>query len=166
MKILLLNKQKKIKLDTVMLKKISMYISEKFDNCSEIQLNIVFVSKKKIRELNSMYRNISGPTDVLSFSYSERVNLSAENNEIGEIIICPEIAEQNLDTGTSGSDFYKFYNNKLEKNIIIEITLLMIHGFLHLYGYDHERKWQRVELELAQKELLMDAIDMFSIGRS
>jgi probable rRNA maturation factor len=81
-------------------------------------LSVVFVDVDRMEELNRSYRGKAYPTDVLSFSYGEptvdgRVFL-------GEIVIAPEIARR------GGPD------------LETELRKLMVHGILHLLGYDHE----------------------------
>lgn len=76
-------------------------------------VNIVFVKSEYIQELNSQYRDIDAPTDVLSFN--------VEENKEGEIYICPEYVYGN------------FKGDAFEE----EILRLIIHGTLHILGYDH-----------------------------
>ncbi len=78
------------------------------------KINIVFVSSEYIQELNSKYRGINTPTDVLSYSM-----LGSKKD--GEIYICPEY----IYTSFSGDEFEE------------EILRLIIHGTLHILGYDH-----------------------------
>jgi len=82
------------------------------------ELNIVFVDKKEIRKLNSNFRGIDLETDVLSFSYDD------EDEVFGEIIICPEVIKTQA----------KEYGNTFKQ----ELTYMLIHGILHLAGYNHE----------------------------
>lgn len=77
-------------------------------------INIVFVDNKYIQKLNKEYRGVDTPTDVLSFRLDE-------NRNDGEIYI-------------SGEYVYKSF--KREK-FTEEILRLIIHGTLHILGYDH-----------------------------
>ncbi len=79
-------------------------------------LSITFVGLKEIQKLNKKYRKIDRPTDVLSFTY---VNS-------GEIVICPQAVKKNAET--FGENFKK------------ELTRVLIHGILHILGYNHEKK--------------------------
>lgn len=179
MKINILNKQKKVNLDIRLLKKIASYAADKFDKNKNTQINIIFVSGKKIKELNACYRQVQNPTDVLSFSYLNtslhpkgnklKIDDEIKKNydgvmEIGEIIISPEIAKENVESDT-GINIYKINNGNSDlsgdERITREIVLLIIHGILHLYGYDHERKKQRIEMENIQKNLMNDIFCSF-----
>ena len=76
-------------------------------------VNIVFVKSEYIQELNKQYRGIDTPTDVLSFNISLH---------LGEIYICSEYIHSSF----KGSKFDE------------EILRLIIHGTLHILGYDHK----------------------------
>ena len=95
---------------------------------------IAFVSDKNIRKLNQQFRRIDKATDVLSFPDDE-----AETN-LGDIAISVETAAaQAKDNGLT------FEN---------EIAQLILHGLLHLSGYDHETdngEMNRVEVRLRRK---------------
>lgn len=76
-------------------------------------INVVFVQPKYIQELNKQYRGVDLVTDVLSF------NISSDS---GEIYICPAYVYESF----KGSDFEE------------EILRLIIHGTLHILGYNHK----------------------------
>ncbi len=81
------------------------------------EISITFVNNKDIEGLNKQYREIDSTTDVLSFDLSDNEYI------IGDIYIGKEVAErQAKENGHSFVD---------------EIFLLIIHGVLHLLGYDH-----------------------------
>ncbi|MBA7563668.1 Endoribonuclease YbeY [subsurface metagenome] len=88
----------------------------------------MFTDDKFIRSLNNKYRGIDKPTDVLSFSLQEGAIKSPEvesDKLLGDIIISVETAQRQSDS----------LNHSVEK----ELTVLLIHGLLHLTGYDHEK---------------------------
>ena len=94
---------------------------------------IAFVSDSSIRKLNRQFRNIDKATDVLSFPADEPENL-------GDVAISVETAAKQAE------------ENGLEFND--EIAQLILHGFLHLSGYDHETdngEMNRLELRLRRK---------------
>lgn len=87
-------------------------------------LNIVFVSNKKIQELNKNYRKRDSITDVLSFHYYDDFSTLEESEIAGEIIISEEkIIEQAKE--------YKLWSE-------LEFYKLLIHSSLHILWYDHE----------------------------
>lgn len=153
MKVILINRQNKINLDMNLFKRISGYVADKFDSSKNMELNIVFIGKDEIKELNKKFRKKDVPTDVLSFSYQED---SAESGmqkgfkTAGEIIISPEVAQDNIQSGK--------IIQKTGWDIDKEIALLIIHGILHIFGYDHESAEDRVGMERIQESLLNDVL--------
>jgi len=163
MKVILINNQDKVKLNLSIMEKAITYISNKFSRGQNYELSIVFVEKEEIKRLNKKYRNADRETDVLSFSYVENNNeltFKKDANEfgdkdrhftIGEIIICPEVAEENAS------------KEKANWNSELEIVLLATHGILHIYGYDHEEREGRMEMEGIQENILNDVRSVFKI---
>lgn len=90
-------------------------IEEQFLDHNIQNVNIIFVDPTFIRELNTQYRNINDVTDVLSF------NIDA-TELLGEIYVCPEYIK----------------STRPEIDFKEEVLRLIIHGILHLIGYDHE----------------------------
>lgn len=91
---------------------------------TQYDLSIVFVSEKKIHQLNHEYRKIDVPTDILSFSLSKKS---------GEIFLCEKIAKK------KSKDFEMTYKKFL--------PFLFIHGMVHLLGYDHGNKMESEEIK-------------------
>jgi len=90
-------------------------IESEFVNHNIQNVSIIFVTPTFIQELNTKYRNINNVTDVLSFNIDDKELL-------GEIYICPEYVK----------------STHPEIPFKEEILRLIIHGILHLIGYDHE----------------------------
>jgi probable rRNA maturation factor len=101
---------------------------------------IVFVSDRSIRGLNRKFRGRNYPTDVLSFPVEAEPFESELKAYLGEVVISVErAAAQAKANGLSFSS---------------EIEQLILHGLLHLCGYDHESdkgKMNRLELKLRRK---------------
>lgn len=103
---------------------------------NKIELSIALVGQGRIKELNKKYRRKNRVTDVLSFQY----------NSSGEIAIC--LREVKKNAKKFGSTYKK------------ELAQVLIHGILHLLGYDHQKsekgakkmeKKQNYYLQLCQK---------------
>ncbi len=94
---------------------------EKKIKCRPINLN--FITKKEIQDLNSKFLNKDQPTNVLSFP-SDGLDLSDEL--LGDIAICPEIIIYEVDD-----------QNKDRQN---HLTHIILHSLLHLAGYDHQEE--------------------------
>ena len=158
MRVILINRQNKIGLDLNLIKKISGYVSDKFDNNKNTELNIVFIEKDEISQLNKKFRKKDNPTDVLSFSYqgdSTEFNVQKGFKTAGEIIISPEVASDNIQPG-------KIFP-KPDWNFNKEIALLIIHGILHIFDYDHESKEDGIKMENIQNSLLNDVLTNFGL---
>ena len=107
------------------------------------ELSILFVGDGKMTELNSVYRGINKSTDVLSFEAGLTLRQNFTNNVLGDIVInIPRAESQAKD---SGAGFYD------------EIYRLLIHGTLHLLGYDHEKSGYRARVMRKKEEELFNA---------
>ncbi len=98
-------------------------------------IELILTDNSTIREMNRQNRGIDAPTDVLSFPL-EKVPFAP----LGEIVISVEYAKERASQ----------YRNSLDD----EVTLLFIHGLLHLLGYDHETdagEMRRKEEELIRR---------------
>lgn len=93
----------------------------------KLELSVALVGQSRMKELNKKYRRKNRVTDVLSFIYDNS----------GEVVICLSEVKKNA----------KIFNSKFEK----ELTKALIHGILHLIGYDHE-KGEKQAKETRRKE--------------
>lgn len=96
-------------------------------------VSLNFISRDEIHELNKTYRNVDSPTDVLSFE-------SDIDGDLGDIFICVDVAEENASK----------FNTTLEN----ELKLLVVHGCLHLCGYDHVDDEEAKIMEAREEEIL------------
>jgi probable rRNA maturation factor len=88
------------------------------EGAGAVELSISFVEPGEMATLHARYLGEEGATDVLSFTMDEE-------GLLGDVVICPEVAAgQNAD-------------------ITSEIRLLVVHGILHLLGYDHQEDEER-----------------------
>jgi probable rRNA maturation factor len=85
----------------------------------EGELSLSFVAPEEMEELHERYLHEPGPTDVLSFPMDEE-------GLLGDVVICPAVAAR------AGPD------------LGAELRLLVVHGVLHLLGYDHEEEHDRL----------------------
>jgi probable rRNA maturation factor len=92
----------------------------------DVELSLSFVTPAEIEELHVRFMDEPGPTDVLSFPLDE-------DGLLGDVVVCPEVAASNDD------------------DLDRELRLLVVHGILHLLGFDHEGAderavmWERQE---------------------
>ena len=96
-----------------------------FLECETQELSVLLADDRKIRTLNKQYRSQDRATDVLSFSQNEGEENKPNSHLMGDVVISIVTAKrQAAEHGLT-----------LEE----EIVLLLIHGILHLLGFDHER---------------------------
>ena len=88
------------------------------------EVNILITDNVAIRDLNRRFRKKSRPTDVLSFPAATNGADGGAHNLAGDIAISAEIAAQNA--------------QRLGHSLTEELKVLILHGVLHLAGYDHE----------------------------
>lgn len=107
---------------------------------SGYELSVLLLDNKGIRAVNKKYLNRNRPTNVISFSLTEGEFGNINPHVLGDVVISVEKALEQAETrGTS-----------LEE----ELTFLLIHGILHLVGYDHEKKGsERKKMRKKEKEV-------------
>lgn len=99
------------------------------------EFGLIFVSPRKMAELNLKYRRQNKPTNVLSFGTGFSKELGA-----GDVVVCPEVA-------AAEAKKYGF----TQKNWM---TRLVVHAILHLAGYDHKTRRDELEMERLEKVVL------------
>lgn len=101
---------------------------------SKSYLTLTFCDNDEIREINKQYRNKDTETDVLSFSQVEGDDMGFDNGFLGDIIISvPYAAAQ---------------GERMGHDVFEEVKYLVLHGVLHLLGYDHTEDEQGEMFEL------------------
>ena len=139
MKITIINTQRVLSFSLQSLKKMIAKLMEKLEIRSD-EVIIHLVSKKKICQLHQKFFNDPSPTDCISFPL-DRPQLRAKDYQIlGEIFVCPEVAIE--------------YATKNGKDSHEESLLYIIHGLLHLVGYDDIDELSRKEMRKAEKKCL------------
>jgi probable rRNA maturation factor len=136
-------KEKNIKISIKAIDNIIEKFSKLFKIDKDTNLSLAFVSSAQIKKMNFLYRKKNKPTDVLSFATkfdSKKIkNISAPEDLLGEVFICYAIAKQQA---------------KEQKKTIQEvINKLLIHGLVHLVGYDHiiDKDW--IEMQKVEDKL-------------
>jgi probable rRNA maturation factor len=127
------NRQRRVKIATDTWEALGGRIVEAIQR-SGASATVAFVSDNKIRQLNRQFRGVDKATDVLSFPEDDN------GDNLGDIAISVDTAVRQAEE--SGLTFEG------------EVAQLMLHGFLHLAGYDHETdngEMNRLELRLRKK---------------
>jgi probable rRNA maturation factor len=139
-----LNRQRLITVDRRRAAELARLVLDKIGKPTST-LTISFIRDRQMRQLNRDYRGLDKPTDVLSFAYHEgdsEMEFAELDAHLGDLVISVETAER--------------YAQELGLPFALEVEHLVIHGTLHLAGYDHEvdnGEMNRLEKRL-RKQLL------------
>jgi rRNA maturation RNase YbeY len=121
-------------LESQQIVKIAKAIEKALNLEDQVSIGLAFVDKKTIQELNAKYANNDYPTDVLSFEYGQG------EVSIGDIAICTEIAKQQAKENDISDQ--------------VELSLLLVHGTLHVLGYDHQTKAEIASIDAVQGDIM------------
>src|SRR5207342_1642180 len=97
------------------------------EGVEDAELSVSFVEDAEIEDLHLRYMGEPGPTDVLSFPQDDPDEDGVRM--LGDVVIAPAVAARNNPEDPSA-----------------ELRLLLVHGILHLLGYDHEEDGERAEM--------------------
>ena len=132
--------------DVERLSRLSRFVMDLLRVHPQAELSVLLVDEEAMSALHEQHMGEEGPTDVLSFPMDElRPGLLDEEPEegvLGDIMLCPQIAEQQGVTAGHGT--------------LAEIELLTTHGILHLLGYDHAEPEEEREMFALQRRLLLE----------
>jgi probable rRNA maturation factor len=111
-----------------------------------VSISLILTDNEYIRQINKKYRKKNRPTDVISFAYRENPfpEVDAGLEELGDIYLSMERALGQAEE----------YNVSLEN----ELKRLLVHGFLHLVGYDHERSKKDEKVMRQMEEEILNKI--------
>jgi probable rRNA maturation factor len=102
-------------------------------------VSIILTDEGRIREMNRSYAGTDIPTDVLSFADGE-ADPDSGRVYFGDVVICVPVAEAQA--------------RRAEHPLVDELSLLTVHGVLHLLGHDHAQRVERQRMWAAQAEIL------------
>ncbi len=104
------------------------------------RISLILVNLNQIKEINKQYRNIDNATDVISFEEDDEENV----NYLGDIFLCiDKVYEQ-----------AKQFNHSVER----EFAFLLVHGILHLSGFDHQDDESEKKM-FAEQEKILDKLN-------
>lgn len=110
------------------------------DTTRNVEVSVRIVDEAEGRALNKQFRNIDSATNVLSFPLPDAAMPEDIPLALGDIVICgPIVAREAAEQGKSNSDHWAH---------------MLVHGALHLYGYDHETDEQAQEMEALEVRIL------------
>lgn len=132
------------------LEELALFVLARENAPEHSEVSLAFVDDERMAELNGEFRGKEGPTDVLSFECDglddgfgqPPADMTGPQAvfELGDIVIAPDVAaRQSVELGHS---------------LEAEVSLLLVHGLLHLLGYDHIDDDEAEEMEARERALL------------
>ncbi len=105
------------------------------------EITVLLVEREAMASLKEKWLGETGPTDVLAFPMDEQVP-DEEPYILGDIVICPDVArEQAMES---------------DRKVTDEVDLLLVHGFLHLVGYDHVKPQDARSMRHRERKILAE----------
>ena len=118
--------------------------------CPEKELSILLVDDLQIADLNATYLNREGPTNVIAFPMQEGEFAGVSPDLMGDVVISVDTAERE--------------GNAAGMDVETRMVELLVHGVLHLMGYDHEHDEVQVRRMEAKSVAVLEAIGLRSGG--
>ncbi|MHB1949504.1 MAG: rRNA maturation RNase YbeY [Gammaproteobacteria bacterium] len=112
-------------------------LQEKVAN-AEVTIRIVDIDE--ITELNSTYRKKDKPTNVLSFPFEMPEGVAMDTPILGDVVICAQVIEEEA--------------HKQHKPLTAHWAHMVVHGMLHLLGYNHEENEEAEEMETEEISIM------------
>ncbi|MDQ5816358.1 MAG: rRNA maturation RNase YbeY [Actinomycetota bacterium] len=137
MEVFIANEQE-LSVDEPSLSGLARHVLDKEGLDESAELSILLIGADHIRRLNARFAGNDHATDVLSFPMMD--DEEANESMLGDVVLCPEIARANAE--------------KLNHSLDRELNVLLVHGILHLLGYDHQGKMDQSEMERRLTEIL------------
>jgi probable rRNA maturation factor len=107
-------------------------------NTGDTELSIRIVDERESQELNQTYRGSSGPTNVLSFPFDAEIPEPLPL--IGDVVICAPVVAREAE--------------QQNKELKAHWAHMIVHGVLHLQGYDHQNDTEAVIMEALETEIM------------
>lgn len=127
--------------------------------CEKFDGSVVLTDDAEVRELNRAYRGIDSATDVLSFALQEADDGLVDETVLGDVVISVETAARYAATEEHRRRVAEELPAAPEWGLEPEITFLMVHGILHLLGYDHAEPEEEREMRRLEREVFMATLN-------
>jgi len=129
-------------LDLSAFERLALFVLEREEAPVAVELSVAVVGLEEMSELNMRFRSKEGPTDVLSFACDDPCAVVGPDEPVtlGDVVVAPEVAE------AQAAEF----GHTVEE----ELNLLLVHGVLHLMGYEHESDEDASVMQARERTLL------------
>jgi rRNA maturation RNase YbeY len=134
------NRQRTVAIRTALMKKYVQQILTYLE-CDDQELSVVFASDRLMRTLNRAYRHQDSPTNVLAFPQRPTHQGEPSTALLGDVIVALPTAAREA--------------RALQQSLEERVLYLLVHGILHLLGYDHDQSvHERCRMEAREQEIL------------
>jgi len=128
-------------LDLGAFERLALFVLSREDVPEQAELSVALVGEDEMTHLNEQYRGLAEPTDVLSFACDDPCLAPGDEPiALGDVIIVPTVAEANA--------------VRAGETVEAELNLLLVHGILHILGYDHSDAESASAMETRENTLL------------
>jgi probable rRNA maturation factor len=152
------DEQAEVAVDALRWVRLARMVLEEQGVRGDAELSMLFVDEKAMSDLNERFLGRDGPTDVLAFPMDDELVESGRQPDqggrgpgspaepsdapilVGDVVICPKVAE------TQAREHVVPFDD--------EMSLLVVHGVLHLLGFDHEEDDEAAVMERRERELM------------
>lgn len=138
------NNESSIEVDEGVLQRAVAHVLDQLHVHPDAEVAIVLVDEGAMEQLHVQWMDEPGPTDVLSFPMDElrpgTEDAMTPAGLLGDIVVCPQVAIAQAETAGHTP--------------LAEMTMLTVHGLLHLLGFDHAEQAEEREMFALQNELL------------
>jgi len=134
------NRQRSVRIHTPQVKR-QLQRAMTYLGCQERELSVVFGSDRLLHDLNRTYRHKDRPTNVLAFPQEPIEAVAPSAGLLGDVVVSLPTADREA--------------RALEQPLETRVVYLLVHGLLHLLGYDHESSdADRQRMETLEQEIL------------
>jgi len=135
------NEQSAVSLDEHRLVSLARLAAAEENVDPRAEITVLLVDRPAMASLKERWLGEPGPTDVLAFPMDEQVP-DDEPYILGDIVICPDVAKDQAQAA--------------DRQVSEEVDLLLVHGFLHLCGYDHVRPQDARSMRHRERKILSE----------
>ena len=133
-------------LDMGAFERLGVFVLKMEDVPENAELSVALVSVEEMTHLNTQYRGVEEPTDVLSFGCDDPCPTGGgEPITLGDVVVAPDVAQASA----------------VEQQVTVEseLNLLVVHGILHILGYDHDEAEAAAAMEAREQAILQAYAD-------
>ncbi len=152
------DEQHDVVVDLGLYSRLARFVLEQLEVGADVEMSLIFVDETTIAHYNERFLDHEGPTDVLAFPIDEEARPSGRNPDnggrgpgsigdtdeipsmLGDVLVCPAFAQREAAQRDVALD--------------TELSLLVVHGCLHLLGYDHAEPEETLIMQERERDLL------------